>query len=120
MNRKLHILALVILLAPAAYLAIIWKQLPAIVPMHYNIKGEVDRFGNKSEMIGVLLMISAVNLLVYLVLTNLHRIDPKKKNTVQNLPRMQRMALVITAFPSGMCGYIVYTTQHSHMKFGAS
>ena len=36
---------------PAIYLASIWKTLPEKVPMHYNLKGEPDRFGNKTELL---------------------------------------------------------------------
>lgn len=117
MNRKLHILAGAIVLAPVVYLAAIWKKLPAIVPMHYNLKGEIDRYGNKTEMLGVLAMMTAVNIGVYLLLNNIHRIDPKKKYTAENRPRMQRLAFVITVFLAALCCFIIYTTQHSDLKF---
>ena len=40
-----------IVLLPFIYLAYIWNQLPEKVPLHWNLQGEVDRYGDKTELI---------------------------------------------------------------------
>ena len=56
MNLKKELPLIGIVLLPFVYLAYIWNQLPAQVPMHYNIEGEIDRYGNKSELILIPIM----------------------------------------------------------------
>ncbi len=41
---------LAFVLAPLAYLASIWSSLPETIPMHYNLAGEVDRYGLKKRV----------------------------------------------------------------------
>jgi uncharacterized membrane protein len=43
MNLKKELPLITIVLLPFIYLAYIWNQLPDKVPMHWNIKGEIDR-----------------------------------------------------------------------------
>ncbi len=44
------ILCLILLIGVSVYLILQWNDLPDKVPGHYNIKGEVDRWGSKSEL----------------------------------------------------------------------
>ena len=56
-----NLLAVSIMLLPAAYLAVIWNSLPQQVPMHFNLKMEPDRYGDKSELwlaTGVMILVS--------------------------------------------------------------
>ena len=76
MNLKKELPLIGIVLLPFVYLAYIWNQLPAQVPMHYNIEGEIDRYGNKSELILIPIMTS---LLIYLIFLAVPYIDPKKQ-----------------------------------------
>lgn len=64
----------IIILLPFAYLAYHFPTLPEEVPLHWNSKGEIDRYGPKQELwlIPVLLP-----LLTYLILLVVPRIDPK-------------------------------------------
>ena len=106
-----------ILLAPMAYAAIVWNKLPEKVPLHYNLQGEADRYGSKSELLILLGVMFLLNVGVYFLLTNLHRIDPKKKQSLENLPRMKRLAFLICMFLSAISCLIVFTSQHSIAKF---
>ena len=51
MKLKKELPLIVIVLLPFIYLAYIWNQLPEKVPMHWNINGEIDRYGDKMELI---------------------------------------------------------------------
>lgn len=79
MKSKLSIgLVIFILLVPFIYLFIVFDGLPERVPMHYNFKGEVDRYGDKTELIFSTGLLSIIGLGVYLLMLNIHKIDPKK------------------------------------------
>ena len=43
MTRLIKTLIWPVLLAPVAYLALVWNKIPGTVPMHYNLAGEPDR-----------------------------------------------------------------------------
>src|SRR5690606_35992435 len=53
MKTKKELPAIALVLLPFLYLALIWKQLPGQVPMHYNLQGEVDRYGDKTELLSI-------------------------------------------------------------------
>ncbi len=65
-----------VILAPLVLVLAKWNEFPERVPMHWNIEGEVDRYGGKAALfIG-----PGLNLAVYLLLIFLPKIDPRKKN----------------------------------------
>lgn len=76
MNLKKELPIIAIVLLPFIYLAYIWNEIPSEVPMHWNIKGEIDRYGSKTELIFVIIMLPV---LVYVLFTVIPIIDPKNK-----------------------------------------
>ena len=83
-----------IIIAPSIYLAIVWNTIPDIVPLHVNLKGVVDRYGSKNELIAMTLILTAVNVLVYLLLPQVYRIDPKRY-AAENKSRLHRIAFAV-------------------------
>jgi uncharacterized membrane protein len=57
--------------------AAVWPMTPERIPVHWNLQGEVDRYGGKVEG---LLLLPLVALGIYLLLTFLPRIDPGRAN----------------------------------------
>jgi uncharacterized membrane protein len=78
MKSKLSWLEAPLLLAPFIVLAIYWQQLPARVPMHWNLNGEVNRWAPKLPGLFLLplLIVGLVALLHFLP-----RLDPKLQKT---------------------------------------
>jgi uncharacterized membrane protein len=109
MEKILSAAVWIIFLAPLIYLLIIWQNLPAKVPMHYNLNGVIDRYGDKSELLLMALIITGVNIGTYLFLSNVHRIGPKR-NGLENKDRMQRMAFVISVFQASLLCVIIYSS----------
>lgn len=116
MKRILTTTVWFIFLVPGIYLSTIWQKLPARVPMHFNLKGEVNRYGSRNELLVMILIITAVNIGVYFLLTNVYRIDPKKY-AQENKDRMQRMAFGVSIFISAVLCAIVYSVSHHPVKF---
>lgn len=65
-----------IILVPFIYLAFLWNTLPEKVPTHWNSSGEIDRWGDKYSLIGLLFLLPV---LTYLLLLVIPKIDPKKR-----------------------------------------
>ncbi len=65
-----------LLIAPFVASAILWDDLPEVVPTHFNAAGEADDWGPK--WINAI-MIPSIGLGIYLLLIFLPSIDPKKK-----------------------------------------
>ena len=116
MRRILQIIIWPVLLAPAAYLALAWKNIPASVPMHYNLRGEVDRWGDKKELILLVCVLAVVSLGTYLLLNNLHKFDPKRKSAEPNKPRMRILGTGIAIFISALSLMLVYYSAHPGME----
>lgn len=97
-----------IIFAPALYAAIVWRAMPEKVAVHYNIRGEADRYGSKSELISTIVVLMVINVALYILLMNAHRINPRKNSADVNKVRMQRLATVINLFLTGVLCIIIY------------
>lgn len=62
-----------IMALPVIYLLIVWNQVPAEIPSHWNISGEVD--GYAKPWVFPLILVG-----VYLLMLVVPRIDPRKQN----------------------------------------
>lgn len=109
LRKELYPVMLV--LAPFAYLGIIYNSLPAKVPIHWNIRGEIDRFGDKSE----LLLIAAFPLLIYLIFTIAPKMDPKNKVKTMG-KKYQRLKILLVIFMSALAIYILYSISNQTLS----
>jgi len=106
LNKELPLITIVLM--PFIYLAFIWNQLPAKVPIHWNIKGEIDRYGDKMEM--ALLSIS-LPLITYLLLLVIPAIDPKGK--LKNMgKKYNHIKLFLTLLMSVIALVIIYSSKN--------
>lgn len=67
----------IILIAPFIFIAIFWNQFPDKFPTHFNFKGEVDDYSDKTQG---LFLLPGINLLMYFIFILLPVIDPSRKN----------------------------------------
>ncbi|MEO8044769.1 MAG: SdpI family protein [Spartobacteria bacterium] len=75
---KLSWLEVVLLAAPLIALAIYWDELPARVPIHWDLRGQIDRWANKTP--GILIVpLTALGLTALLRI--LSWFDPKLRRT---------------------------------------
>ena len=104
---KKEIPFIAIALLPFVYLAYIWNELPKEVPMHWNASGEIDRWGNKSELFMMLFMLTGITYLVFLIIPY---IDPKQK--LQNMGnKLNNLRMILGIFMSALAIYILYSVQ---------
>ena len=76
-KRKVNIYCLILTLAAFATTIIFYKSLPDLIPIHWNIYGEVDNYAKKS--IGAF-MPPFLMLLIWPAMIYLPKLDPKKEN----------------------------------------
>jgi uncharacterized membrane protein len=100
----------IIALLPLAYLATIWGKLPESVPMHWDINGEIDRYGNKAE----LLILIFVPLLIYGLFLIIPKIDPKNKlNEMGN--KLHSIRFVTTAITSALMLVVLLSVKNESL-----
>lgn len=103
---------ILVVLAPFVYLAYIWGELPETVPLHWNIKGEVDRYGSKMEL---LLLPFLLPTLVYVLFLIIPKIDPKKKIDASS-SKYQTLRTLLTVFMSILAMMIIYTARNESFE----
>ena len=85
MKTKITLLELGLLVAPFIALAFYWNQIPARIPMHWGLNGQVDSWGNKMPGIFILpLLALAVDGLLHV----LPWFDPKLQHRTEEQGRM--------------------------------
>ena len=118
MDKFLNRIIWLFILAPAAYMAILWNTIPTTVPLHANLKGEVDRYGSKNELITLTLILTLVNVLVYFLLPQVYRIDPKRY-AAENKSRLYRIAFAVSVFISAVLCLLIYSSVHENIEFSS-
>jgi uncharacterized membrane protein len=110
-TKLFHLLFPFIMMAiPWIYLGIIWNELPQTIPTHFGISGEPDKFGAKNEILIAPLIITVTGLLMYFILRNIHKIDPKKKYTATTSAVMKKLAVVIIILLCAASLFVIHST----------
>jgi uncharacterized membrane protein len=115
MNIVLRRLIWLIMLLPLIYLAIVWRHIPQIVPMHYDLKGKVDDYGSKNDLLVMTAVLTGANMLVYLIILNVYKIDPKKYAS-QNRERLQRIGFSLSLYLATVSAMIIYVISTNHVN----
>jgi uncharacterized membrane protein len=77
MNLK-HLFAGIFVLLPFIFAAWIYPSLPATIPVHFNIEGKADAWGARESVFVGPFILGFVSILVYLLMANIRKIDPKR------------------------------------------
>ncbi|MAC94761.1 MAG: hypothetical protein CMC96_04590 [Flavobacteriales bacterium] len=108
MNLKKELPLIGIVILPFTYLAYVWNNLPNKVPIHWNLKGEIDRYGDKSELILIPILLPLLTYLIFLIVP---KIDPKNKlNKMGN--KLNTIKFLTTAFMSILALFIIYSAKN--------
>jgi uncharacterized membrane protein len=101
-----------IMLMPSVYLAFIWNTLPAKVPTHWNYKGEVDHWGDKFSLVGLLFMLPAFTYLLMLVIP---KIDPKKRISLMG-GKFYQLKFILVLIMSMLALFIIYIAKNQSVS----
>lgn len=116
MNKLLNKIVWPVIAIPAVYLALVWNRLPGRIALHFKLNGEADRFGNKNELLLTVGLIAGLNILVYLLITNIYRIDPKKY-AAANKGRLQRIAFATVIFLTAILCLVIHSAATGTLYF---
>lgn len=117
MNKYFKWLIWLVALVPAIYLATRWNSLPETVAIHFDLKGNPDRYGSKTDLLLLVGFFSLMTVGVYFLLSNIYKIDPKRY-AAENKERLQRMGFAVGIFLAAVCCVIIYSTVKGSIEFG--
>lgn len=110
LRKELPLIAIVLL--PSIYLIYIWNTLPNKVPVHWNWQGEIDRFGDKSELALIALLLPLLTYVIFLIVP---KVDPKDK--IKNMGGKYRSIKILTiVFMSVLTLFIIYTSKNQSIS----
>jgi len=105
LKKEVPIIGLVLL--PFIYLAYLWNSLPEKVPIHWNYKGEIDDWGTKYSLIGIVFMLTVFTYVLMLVIP---KIDPKKRIELMG-GKYYQIKFVLVTFMSVLALFIIHSSK---------
>jgi len=108
LSLKKELPIIIVVLLPFIYLAYIWNDLPEKVPMHWGLDGEVNRYGDKIELLMIPFLLPV---LIYGIFLVVPAIDPKNK-IAQMGSKYQSIKVLLTVFMSILALFIIYTAKN--------
>ena len=122
MIKRYDYVSLVAIAAMFLTALVVWNQVPNELPIHWNVAGEIDRYGNKYQG---LLLLPLLALGSYLLTLFLPKIDPKRKE-LDNPMLLSFIRLIIIsilvvmyfAIVSTALGYTVSIPQICSLSIG--
>ena len=109
-KKELPIIGIVLL--PFIYLGYIWNSLPEQVPMHWNLKGEIDDYGSKYSLIG---MVFLLPVLTYVLMLVVPKIDPKKRMESMG-GKYNQFKFILVTFMSVLALFIIYISNNKTLS----
>ena len=109
---------ILLLLMPSFFLLSIWNELPQSVPLHFGRDGKPDRFGSRNSLWYLIAFLSFVSAFLFLLLQNVHRIDPKRGASA-NRGRMRKIGFALTLFLTFIQLWILQVTRQPEPLFSS-
>jgi uncharacterized membrane protein len=119
MDKLLKVVIWPVVLAPLIYLAVVGNDLPERLPVHFNLKGEADRYGGKTEFFLTSAGMTVLAILIYLFLPLIYKIDPKR-TAGENKLRLPRLAFTIAFFISLLNCFMINSAETGNTKINGS
>lgn len=92
MKNKLAWLEPALVMAPFIALVVFWNQIPERVPIHWNIRGEIDGWSPKTTGMLLLPLVAVGTVMFCRVVSSL---DPKLRKTLQKTDRMNKILPIL-------------------------
>jgi len=115
MNKFLNRTVWLVVVIPMIYLALVWNSLPDKIAMHFDLHGNADQFDSKNEFLWFMMIMAVVSIGMYLLLTNVWRIDPKKY-AAENKGRLQKIAFAVVVFMAATECFVIYIGTQGSLK----
>lgn len=109
--------AIMLIATPFIFTAFQYSGLPDTIPVHFGADGKADGFGPKSSIWLHTSILSVIGLGVYLLIANLHKIDPKKSAQV-SAETFKSLAIIILLFLTIINLSISLSMSNQSLDFG--
>ena len=109
--KKQTIIALGLAVLPFVYAFYLYPTLPNKIPMHFNLKGEVDGWGSRESIYLLPAIMGLTSIFVYLLMANIKKIDPKRYQNADDKVYAQ-FGLFTVGFLCCLSLVILYGTSH--------
>jgi len=103
-RRELPMLAVIVGMLVASW--VVWGRVGDEIPMHWNARGEIDRYGGKVEG---LLLLPAITLGLWALLVGIPYADPARKNYESFAGSYALIRGVLVAFMAAIHGFVIAT-----------
>jgi len=106
----------IVMAIPWIYLAIIWNELPAIIPTHFGMSGKPDDFASKPHIFFIPGLFSLMGIGIYFLLRNIYRLDPKRKYSQTTSGVLSKISMVLVILLCGLCLFLLYWTRYGKVE----
>ena len=115
-DRIIEFMCLTLLIGVTAYLIFNWGSIPDKIPVHYDWEGNIDRWGNKAEV----MILPIMSWFLYLLITGLQQVplawNTGVKITEENEERVYRtLKYMLETLKLIVVADLTYITVHSLM-----
>ena len=100
---------ILVTILPWVYLAFIWKDLPAIIPVHFELNGHPDKYGPKNNIVIVPAILSGLTLLIFLLFQGFRKYVSAEKVANASV-LLSKVSVVLAYFFCGISLLILYWT----------
>ncbi|MEY3920319.1 MAG: Immunity protein SdpI [Bacteroidota bacterium] len=114
MKSKIPVV-LILILVPFAYAYYLYPSLPYRIPTHFNASGEADAWGHKSSIFLLPSIMGVTSIIVYFILSNIKKLDPKRYASVDD-KMYKQLALYVVVFLSLLSLLLTYASAHEGVK----
>ena len=111
----LFVLGLIVL--PFGYALYLYPSLPERIPIHFNIKGEVDGWGSPESVFLSPAIMGLVSVFVFFIFSNITKLDPKRYADA-NPENYLALGLAVVIFMCLMSLSILYGTVNESLRDG--
>ena len=109
-HLKKEVPLILLSILPAFFLAYIWPSLPDKIPVHWDIDGNVNRYGEQWE----LLLLALMPVFLYVLFLLIPRIDPKKRLDAMG-NKFYSIRLLTAVFISVLFMFILYSSKEGSL-----
>lgn len=110
-NLKKELPLLLLSVLPISFLAYLWNGLPERVPLQWGLNGQINRYGDKVE----LLLIGLLPLILYGLFLVIPMIDPKKRLEAMGT-KYYTIRLITALFIAVLFTYIIYSIKEGTLN----
>ena len=100
------ILRYLLMVVPFLMVLAVYNKLPEEIPVHWNIHGEIDRYGSRME----LFLLAGINLFMGVIMSAVVKIDPKQENYEKFRETYEWMIIWTLGFMTAMVALILMET----------